>query len=321
MISINNTTLNTHIRHSVIILSYNQEYSISNTLDSILNQNILPYEIIIGDDASEDKTYEIIREYQFKFPILIKAYQHPKNIGIFPNLNFLMKQVTGDIVSFIGGDDIILPGLFCELNKVIDNNKVDLNRNYVIVTNSINCDQKGKKVLSDNHKYKNKDPFKRRIRYSIDYRSIGISSSLLRTSGPIIESIGYQADWIWSLKIDCYSEQHFYTPFVSSVYNSGIGIVSKTKRNLLSQSMLKVLPIIRAEFIDNLDRKDFLFLNLVEKFEKYQLMPSLSNYLKFLTYLVLNINNFDSNKSLINIGNIIPIQIRNILHLFKSKFL
>lgn len=309
------------VKHSVIVLVYNQELLVKNALESILSQNPLPYEILVGDDCSTDNSYETILKYQVQHPNLIKVFKHHKNIGIFPNLNFMIEKVTGDIVSFVAGDDIILPGLFDELNKVVDNNKIDLNRDFVIVTNTINCDQKGKKVLTDNYKYRDKDPFKRRIRYSIDYRCIGISSSLLRTSGPLIENVGYHADWIWSLKIDCYSDQHFYTPFVSSVYNSGIGIVSKTKKDLLSESMLKVLPIIKKEFLNKLDKKDLLFLNLIEKFEKYQLVPSLSNYLKYLTYLIFNINNLDSNKSLINIGNIIPVQIRNILLLFKSKFL
>lgn len=309
------------VKHSVILLVYNQELLVKDALESILLQNPLPHEILVGDDCSTDNSYDVILKYQVQHPNLIKVFRHHKNIGIFPNLNFMIEKVTGDIVSFVAGDDIILPGLFDELNKVVDNNKIDLLRNYVIVTNSINCDQKGKKILNDNYKYRDKDPFKRRIRYSIDYRSIGISSSLLRTAGPVIENIGYHADWIWNLKIDCYSEQHFYTPFVSSVYNSGIGIVSKTNRVLLYESMLKVLPIIRSEFIDNLDNKDLLFLNLVEKFEKYQLLPSLSNYLKYLICLIFNINNLDSNKSLINIGNIIPVQIRNILVFCKSKLL
>ncbi len=308
------------VKHSVIVLVYNQELLVKNALESILSQNPLPHEILVGDDCSTDNSYETILKYQVQHPNLIKVFRHKKNIGIFPNLNFMIDKVTGDIVSFVAGDDIILPGLFDELNKVVDNNQIDLLRNFVIVTNSINCDQKGKKVLNDNYNYRDKDPFKRRIRYSIDYRSIGISSSLLRTAGPVIENIGYHADWIWNLKIDCYSEKHFYTPFVSSVYNSGIGIVSKTKKDLLSESMLKVLPIIREEFIHKLDKKDLLFLELVEKFEKYQEIPSLSNYIIYIYCLIFNINNLDSNKSLINIGNIIPVQVRNILLLFKSKF-
>lgn len=313
--------MSSSIKHTVILLVYNQELLVKNALESILTQIPLPYEILIGDDCSTDNSFEILLQYQALHPELIKVFRHKKNIGIFPNLNFMISKVTGDIVSFVAGDDVILPGLFYELNNVIDENKIEIFRNFVIVTNTINYDQKGKKILIDNYKFREKDPFKRRIRYSIDYRCIGISSSLLRTAGPIIENVGYHADWIWSLKTDLFSEYHFYTPFVSSIYNSGIGIVSKTKKVLLSESMLKVLPIIREEFSNNLDKKDLLFLDFVEKFEKYQLTPSLSNYLKYLVCSIFNINNLDSNKSLINIGNIIPIQIKNRLVLLKSRYI
>lgn len=44
------------IKHSIVVLSYNQEKLLPKTLDSILNQSVMPYEIVICDDASTDNT-------------------------------------------------------------------------------------------------------------------------------------------------------------------------------------------------------------------------------------------------------------------------
>jgi glycosyltransferase involved in cell wall biosynthesis len=314
-----NTVLNLQIKHSVVVLVYNQENSIRNALDSILNQNILPYEIIIGDDASVDNTCDIIKEYQFLYPKIIKPYFHSRNIGIFPNQNFLINQVKGDVVSFLAGDDTFQPGLFFELNKVIHNNSIQLMSDFVIVTNTMSIDKFGKKVICDNFKYRKTSAFKRRIRYSIDYRGVGISSALLKKAGKIPEDVGLNADWIWSLKIDHLSENHYYTPFISSIYYSGIGIVSKINRIDLAYSMVKVLPMVKLDFKNFLDNKDLLYLKLVENFEKYQIEPIVLNYFKFVYSTILNFNNFDTNKSFIRAVNFIPKQIFDILFLLKSK--
>lgn len=310
--------INVSVRHTIIMLTYNQELLIKNALDSILTQNVLPFEIIIGDDASTDKTYAIIKEYQALYPQIIKAYQHEKNMGIFPNQNFLMERVTGDIVSFLAGDDVFKPGLLNELNRVIVDKKVNLYDDFVIVTNASSVDLSGKEIIFDNFKFQHKNPFKQRVRYSINYRSVGISASLLRKAGPIIENIGYHADWLWCLKIDYLSKKHYYTPFVSSEYHTGIGVVSKTKQQLLAESMFKVIDIIKSEFKDVLSGKDLLYLKLVSNFEKYQMTPSFNNYINYLKYFILNISNLDSNNYMMNYKKLIPTPILSRLVIIKS---
>jgi len=53
----------THGEYSVFISAYNAKNYITETLDSILNSTILPYEIIIVNDASTDDTYKVIKEH------------------------------------------------------------------------------------------------------------------------------------------------------------------------------------------------------------------------------------------------------------------
>ena len=56
--------MNQKVDISVVVMTYFHEAYIAQCLDSILAQETdLRYEILVGDDASQDKTPEIIRDY------------------------------------------------------------------------------------------------------------------------------------------------------------------------------------------------------------------------------------------------------------------
>ena len=57
---------------SICTLSYNHEPYLRQALDSFLSQRDVPFEVIIHDDASTDGSAEIIREYEKKYPDVIK---------------------------------------------------------------------------------------------------------------------------------------------------------------------------------------------------------------------------------------------------------
>ncbi len=61
-------------RISVAMASYNGEKFIREQIESILDQTVLPDEIIISDDGSTDKTMEILQEFANLYPNLIKIY-------------------------------------------------------------------------------------------------------------------------------------------------------------------------------------------------------------------------------------------------------
>jgi len=64
---------------SVIIITYNQENYIKETLDGVLNQLVnFEYEIVIGDDCSKDRTREILNKYAADNDN-IKLLLHPQN--------------------------------------------------------------------------------------------------------------------------------------------------------------------------------------------------------------------------------------------------
>ena len=96
-------------RVSVVILAYNQENYIRQTLEGAVNQSTsFPYEIWVHDDASTDGTPEIIKEFQARYPHMIKPWLQTENQyqqGVKPLTKFIYPQLTSDYVAFCEGDD------------------------------------------------------------------------------------------------------------------------------------------------------------------------------------------------------------------------
>lgn len=95
------------MKFSILIPTYNGATVVGETLKSILSQDFIDHEIIIQDDASTDKTEEIVRA--FSDP-RIKFFKNPKNLGYPKNLEEARKKATGEIIYLMGQDDILGAG-------------------------------------------------------------------------------------------------------------------------------------------------------------------------------------------------------------------
>ncbi len=102
-------------------MTYNMESYLAQCIDSILKQEVdFTYEVLVADDCSSDNSREIIREYDKKYPGLVKAIYNPVNLGVSRNLCNLIKQANGDFIIQIDGDDFLT-----------DNSKFQLQVNFL----------------------------------------------------------------------------------------------------------------------------------------------------------------------------------------------
>lgn len=92
---------------SVIVLCYNQETTISRTIESILNQkSSYSFEIIIGEDNSpDDNTRELCGLYVNKFPDIIKILPRSENKGLMQNYYDCISLSAGKYIAVCAGDD------------------------------------------------------------------------------------------------------------------------------------------------------------------------------------------------------------------------
>lgn len=91
---------------SVFIITYNQEKTIAQTIESILMQKgDFTMELIIGEDCSTDKTAEICKKYQEKYPEKIKLLLQDTNQGLLKNFISTLKLCKGKFIGVCAGDD------------------------------------------------------------------------------------------------------------------------------------------------------------------------------------------------------------------------
>ena len=89
---------------TICITAYNRERLLPKTVKSVLAQTYPNTEIIIVDDHSQDKTWEVIKSIKKKHP-KIHIMRHQKNKGLSAARNTAIKKAKGKYFTFIDDDD------------------------------------------------------------------------------------------------------------------------------------------------------------------------------------------------------------------------
>lgn len=125
---------------SVVVATYNGELFLEKQLQSILNQTILPSEIIICDDCSNDETIKILDELRNKNN-LIKVFLNKENIGFQKNFIKAIEKSTCNYIALSDQDDIWTSNHLELLYNVLLENDTDLACGV-----SIQCDEEDRLI-------------------------------------------------------------------------------------------------------------------------------------------------------------------------------
>lgn len=104
------------LKYSFMIPVYNKLDCLKKYLSSVVNQNIVDYEIIVVDDFSTDGSYECLKKIE-KICNKLKVYRNEKNMGIGYTRNKLVSHSNGKYLIFVDPDDYIEENLLKELDK------------------------------------------------------------------------------------------------------------------------------------------------------------------------------------------------------------
>lgn len=178
---------------SIIIPVFNRAHCISRALASVREQGAGDFELIIGDDASTDDTWEVVRR---EFPSARLA-RLQTNYGAAAARNVALRIATGDYMAFLDSDDEWLPGkLVAQLDYLEKHPEVA--------------------ACATSHFYQLRDGRRREVivenppdwsaRLQSGQPFHGASTPLVRRS--VLESVGLQdeslrvlEDWDWMLRI------------------------------------------------------------------------------------------------------------------------
>ena len=107
---------------SVIIPAYNEEKSISRTIDSILKSDypIHKFEILVVDDGSKDNTLRIAKKFENE---MLKVF-HKKNGGKASALNYGIKKSNGKIIFSMDADTFVEPETMKKMVRYFKNENV-----------------------------------------------------------------------------------------------------------------------------------------------------------------------------------------------------
>ncbi|MCS7245070.1 MAG: glycosyltransferase [candidate division WOR-3 bacterium] len=129
-------------RVSILIPARNEEENLPKLLNSLIDLNYENYEVLVYDDLSEDRTYEVAKRFENEKIKVIKGNNKPtgwigKNYALFNLVNY----ASGDILLFLDADVIIKDkDILRKISSIIENN--------VIITGFGKIEGSGRSVLS-----------------------------------------------------------------------------------------------------------------------------------------------------------------------------
>ncbi|RLL49707.1 glycosyltransferase [Mariprofundus sp. EBB-1] len=96
---------------TLALFSYNSEKYIREAVEGALSQTYSPLEIILSDDCSKDRTYEIMQEMasSYKGPHHVIVRRNERNLRVPGHVNKLFQLAHGELIVAAAGDDISLP--------------------------------------------------------------------------------------------------------------------------------------------------------------------------------------------------------------------
>src|SRR3954463_277492 len=89
---------------SVLLITYNHERFIGQALGGALAQEAdFDYEVVVGEDASTDRTAAIVRAAQQAHPTKVKATLRDRNVGLQRNVIETYRACRGEYIAFLDG--------------------------------------------------------------------------------------------------------------------------------------------------------------------------------------------------------------------------
>jgi glycosyltransferase involved in cell wall biosynthesis len=279
------------IKHSILVICFNQEKLIRYALDSVLEEKVKPYEIIIADDCSTDGTRSILQEYELNYPDIVKLILNHKNLGIFDNLNIIVKHASGDMVSILAGDDWYEPGFLAKINSKVEIEGLDPRKEkFMILPNMLLSKSDGSFEICVNEESKIRQYSLKGalLRGMLNSRDVAISKALFdfwpQYPSDVVD-VGLWSDLPHTFLFYNFVDKLFFINDIGPVYRIGSGVTSRETQSEMNRSfyvaLQKILNYVNEKKVD-LDLIDVNFLKLKILSAKLRFQWDFYDFFKFI---------------------------------------
>lgn len=274
---------------TVFIITYNQELVIRRALDSILCQKEWGlYQIIIGDDCSKDRTYDILLEYQHQYPDIIRPIRNEKNLGIYGNLQNLIKyREDSDLYINCSGDDAFCEGFFKAIQELINKRNIPLDKEVGIFSDWKGVRPDGKVIFGiQDHSIVERgyNLFSLHMRGIICKRGLMYTKSVIDKYQPVILDKGlHLAEGMFDSQPSRIIKEPFYLPMVTTIYYTGIGISkSLSKTGYATDENIEKWNY----YLENLiyEKRDVFYAKYQIAYSEYLIKPSVTKFCNIIVY-------------------------------------
>ncbi len=271
---------------SIVMATYNGETYIKEQIESILNQTISDFELIICDDCSKDHTVDILNSYKDNDKRII-LIQNEKNLGFKKNFEKAISYCKGDYIAFCDQDDIWTPDhLEILYNEIADKDLICGNAELV--------DQKGDSmnlttyqclsnfVLPDS----NVELFKKLLHGNFAQgTALMISKRIAKDFLPIPECVKFH-DW-WAASIACLNNGCKYTDKIVLKYRQHGSNQTVTKKYNIVAAIKNALEQKTAKKLEYQEK--IAYANeLLKKTNEQEFVDELNKAINFHSLLLKN---------------------------------
>ena len=180
---------------SVIIPAYNAEKTIIDTVNSVLKQTFLDWELIVINDGSTDKTLELLLAVN---DARLKVYSYP-NGGLSIARNRGINLAKGEYISFLDADDLWTPDKL-ELQLAVLKNQPEAGLAYSWI---YSMDEKGESFLPGHSVYFEGNVYAPLLlnNFIVNGSNCLVSRQALESVGEFDSSMDGTADWDYWLRL------------------------------------------------------------------------------------------------------------------------
>jgi glycosyltransferase involved in cell wall biosynthesis len=109
-------------RVSVVVCTYNNAATLGRSLESLAAQDYENFHIVVVDDCSSDDSVAVAKEYEARFPEIVRSVKNKKNLGLVGNYSSANRFFEGAYFMLGGPDDSWMPNFLSSMVALLEEN-------------------------------------------------------------------------------------------------------------------------------------------------------------------------------------------------------